>query len=140
VKKAYFGMGCFWSPQHNLESVQGVLDTCVGYAGGEKENPTYESLGDHTETVEVTYDETKTSYTDLLQFFWEEHDPTVPHKRQYRSLILYTNDDEKDEAMRSLGAEAKKYVDPILTDIEPLGTFYPAEEYHQHYIKKRNEA
>jgi peptide-methionine (S)-S-oxide reductase len=139
IKKAYFGMGCFWSPQYNFSSMPGVLDTRVGYAGGKAKNPTYTSLGDHTEIVEVTYDENQLSYDTLLESFWGEYDPTTPHKRQYRSVILYQSPEELRTALRSLEKEQEKYVEPILTDVEPLETFYEAEEYHQHYIKKQSK-
>jgi methionine-S-sulfoxide reductase len=136
MTKAKFGMGCFWGPDDLYSKTKGVKKATVGYAGGKQENPTYERLGDHTETVEVDYDPKKVSYDELLEKFWENHDPTYDTKRQYRSVIFYENEDQKKKAQKSLKKMEKKLGRKILTSIEPAKNFFKAEEYHQDYFKK----
>ncbi len=111
----------------------------VGYAGGTTPNPTYEVLGDYTESVEITFTPSKISYEELLKHFWQQHDATIPQKRQYRSVIFYHDDAQRIAAQQSKEAiEADK--GPVTTSIEYAGTFYPAEEYHQNYLHKKGLA
>jgi peptide-methionine (S)-S-oxide reductase len=110
-----------------------VIRTRVGYAGGTKENPTYRSLGDHSETIQIEYDPTQISYQELLDVFWSTHSPTSrPWSQQYASIVFY-----HDEAQRELALETKVQQEAqrgtIFTQVVPAGTFYPAEDYHQKY-------
>lgn len=148
LSKAYFASGCFWCVEAIFESVDGVEEAISGYAGGTKENPTYEEVGrgltNHTEAVEVYYDPEVVSYASLLKVYYGSHDPTTVNGqhpdfgKQYRSMILYTNEMEKKAAedfKKALEA-AGTYSDPIATEIEPLTKFWAAEEYHQDYEKR----
>ncbi|MFB6191507.1 MAG: peptide-methionine (S)-S-oxide reductase MsrA [Candidatus Nanohaloarchaea archaeon] len=128
LEKAAFGMGCFWGPEALFGSLDGVIRTRVGYAGGEKEDPTYDDLGGHTETVLVEYDPEKIGYEDLLDVFWENHDFRSYRKPQYASKIFYVNAEQKDIA----GAMIQNYPDAE-TEIQPLENFTVAEDYHQKY-------
>lgn len=104
----------------------------MGYAGGSTPDPTYRSLGDHTETIQIDYDPSVLRYEDLLDVFWHEHDPRYGAPRQYRSVIFYENDEERSKAEASkAGIEA--VLGPVTTSIEPLRRFYLAEGYHQKY-------
>jgi peptide-methionine (S)-S-oxide reductase len=110
-----------------------VVRTRVGYAGGTTENPTYHSLGNHTETIQIEYDPTRISHEELLDVFWNSHNPTArPWSRQYASIVFY-----HDEAQRELAVKTKEQQEgkkgAIFTEIVPAGTFYPAEAYHQKY-------
>jgi peptide-methionine (S)-S-oxide reductase len=149
-QKAYFAAGCFWGVEEQFAQIPGVIDTKVGYAGGTKENPTYQDvLGHqtgHAESIEVTFDPTKTSYEKLLEVFWRIHNPTTANRQgpdvgnNYRSAVFYVDDSQKKVAEKSkkvLGL-AKKYDRPIVTEISPLGKFWPAEEYHQKYFLKHS--
>jgi len=133
TKKATFAMGCFWSPEPLYGVAHGVIRTQVGYTGGTLKNPTYHNLGDHTESVEMDYDPVQTSYSNLLKLFWEHHDPTSKHTRQYMSAIFYHSPEDKQEAEDTMKEHQKKTVRPILTEILPAGHFYAAEDYHQKY-------
>jgi peptide-methionine (S)-S-oxide reductase len=110
----------------------------VGYTGGTSANPTYHSLGDHTETVEIDYDPEVVSYANLLKIFWESHDPTRPSwSKQYKSAIFYHDDEQKKLAMESkerFSAEGKR---KVYTEVLPASTFYRAEDYHQKYYLRR---
>ena len=148
LSKAYFASGCFWCVEAIFESVEGVEEAVSGYAGGTKENPTYQEVGggltDHTEAVEVYYDPDVVSYASLLEVYYGSHNPTTVNGqrpdfgKQYRSMILYTNEMEK-EAAQNFKKELEvggTYSEPIATEIEPLTTFWIAEEYHQDYEKR----
>ena len=148
LKKATFGAGCFWGVEKVFAKVPGVVSTRVGYAGGGTKNPGYREVctgrTGHAEAVEVTYDPAKVSYEDLLVTFWEWHDPTTLDRQgpdigsQYRSVI-FTHDQEQEEAARRAKETLEKaHVFPgrIVTEIEPAGEFYTAEEYHQKYLEK----
>jgi len=112
-----------------------VVSTTVGYAGGESRDPDYRHIGDHSETVQVIYDPRQISYAELLEVFWNEHDPHLAtHLRQYRSAIFYSDEEQHREAERSRDALASERGQRIFTAIEPAGTFYPAEDYHQKYL------
>lgn len=146
--KAYFAGGCFWCMEEAFEKVEGVVTVVSGYMGGTVANPTYEEVSagrtGHAESVEVTYDPTKVTYQKLLDTFWHNVDPLTPnaqfcdHGSQYRSAIFYSTEDEKRQAEESKAAieQAKKFPAPIVTQLVPAATFYPAEDYHQDYYKK----
>jgi peptide-methionine (S)-S-oxide reductase len=111
-----------------------VLSTQVGYAGGTSENPTYHAIGDHSETIQITYDPSRISYEELLAVFWEAHNPTAPsYSRQYRSLILPANAAQERAARLSKQREAQRRGSPVYTEIVTEWTFTPAEDYHQKY-------
>lgn len=146
--KAYFAGGCFWCMEEAFEKVDGVLAVVSGYMGGTVANPTYEQVSDgrtgHAESVEVTYDPSKVTYQKLLDVFWRNIDPVTPnaqfcdHGTQYRAAIFYSTDEEKRLAEDSKRAieSLKRFPQPIVTQMAPASTFYPAEEYHQDYYKK----
>lgn len=149
MAKATFAAGCFWGPEQLFRQVEGVTDTRVGYIGGTTENPTYEQVCSggtgHAEAVEIEYDPEKVSYEQLLKLFWDNHDPTTPNRQgpdvgsQYRSAIFYHDEQQREAAeasKRELGG-AGRFSRPIVTEIGPAPTFYPAEEYHQQYLAKR---
>lgn len=148
LSKAYFASGCFWCVEAIFESVEGVGEAVSGYAGGTKENPTYQEVGggltNHTEAVEVYYDPEVVSYATLLKVYYGSHNPTTVNGqhpdfgKQYRSMILYTNEMEK-EAAQNFKKELEAggtYSESIATEIEPLTKFWIAEEYHQDYEKR----
>lgn len=149
TEKATLGCGCFWSPEEVYRHMDGIINTAVGYAGGDMENPTYEDVcyrnTGHAEVVQVEFDPEKLSYAKLLQMFWELHDPTQFNRQgpdvgsQYRSVIFYHDDEQKKIAEQSKQAliDSGKYEKEVLTQIEPLDQFYRAEEYHQKFIAKR---
>ena len=149
-KKATFGAGCFWGVEAAFRQVAGVTATRVGYSGGTLENPTYEDVCSHTtghaEVVEVTYDPEQVSYEDLLQVFWRKHDPTQLNRQgwdigdNYRSVVFFHDDEQRDAAARSKDAEQANWRKPIVTHIEPAQTFYEAEDYHQQYLEKRGRS
>jgi len=151
-KVAYFAAGCFWHVEETFRCVPGVISTRTGYVGGSKENPTYEEVCSgktgHAEAVEVIYDPEKIDYSDLLDVFWKEHDPTTLNRQgpdigsQYRSAIFYADETQREAAETSLKflEGLGKYPSPIVTEIVPLKEFFEAEEYHQKYIVKRGGA
>ncbi|WP_436344238.1 peptide-methionine (S)-S-oxide reductase MsrA [Natronorubrum sp. FCH18a] len=134
TKTATFGMGCFWGPDARFGAMAGVVRTRVGYAGGTTPDPSYYSLGDHTEVVQVEYDPAELEYDDLLEAFWTNHDwgSTAP-KRQYRSVVLAADDDQLAAAERRRGVLEERAGRSVATDIERLETFVRAEDYHQKY-------
>ena len=146
--KATFGAGCFWHVEDLLEKTKGVKSTTVGYTGGQLPNPTYEEVctdrTGHAEAVEVEYDPDEISYEELLDVFWNNHNPTTLNRQgpdmgiQYRSAIFYHSDEQKEIAEKSkqLLDESGKHNDPVVTQIVPAPTFYKSEEYHQKYFKK----
>ncbi|XP_011403212.1 PREDICTED: peptide methionine sulfoxide reductase-like, partial [Amphimedon queenslandica] len=127
----------FWFPEAQFGCAPGVLRTKVGFTGGKKKGPTYYSLGDHTETIEIHYDPDVTSYTDLLKLFWENHDPTRCASRQYMSAIFYHSDEQKTQAEESKEQEQSKRSKKIQTKIAQAETFYNAEDYHQKYLLRQ---
>lgn len=149
TQKATFGAGCFWGVEETFRKLGGVTDTAVGYAGGTMENPTYEDVctdeTGHAEVVQVEFDPAKISYPQLLDVFWDNHDPTTRNRqgpdvgRQYRSVIFYHSPEQKADAEQSKNAREKtgRFKRPIVTEIEPAGKFHRAEEYHQRYLEKR---
>jgi peptide-methionine (S)-S-oxide reductase len=146
---ATFGAGCFWGVEADFRMIKGVTATRVGYAGGTKDNPTYKEVCSdntgHAEVVEVEFDPNEVTYDQLLQVFWDNHNPTTlnsqgpDHGEQYRSVIFYANEMQKQAAIKSKEALAKsgKWKNPIVTYIEPAKKFWAAEEYHQQYLEKR---
>ncbi len=152
TEKATFGAGCFWGVEAAFRQVPGVLETAVGYAGGNFANPTYRDVCSdetgHAEVVEVTYDPSRVSYEDLLNVFWENHDPTQLNRQgpdigtQYRSAIFFHSPAQRDTAVASRDRLEKsgRYRRPIVTEITPAPTFWRAEEYHQQYLEKRGLA
>lgn len=151
LKKAAFAAGCFWGIEEEFRTTEGVIYTAVGYMGGHTQNPTYENVctgqTGHAETVEVTYDPSKISYDQLLNIFWNIHDPTTLNRQgpdigeQYRSAIFYY-DEEQEKAAKASKEELQKsgvFNRDIVTEIVPSSEFrfYRAEDYHQQYLKKR---
>ncbi len=146
--KATFGAGCFWHVEDLLGKTKGVKSTQAGYTGGQLSNPTYEQVctdnTGHAEAVEVEYDPDEISYEQLLDVFWNNHNPTTLNRQgpdmgiQYRSAIFYHDEEQKTTAEKSKQSldVSEKYEDPIVTEIVPATTFYKAEEYHQKYFKK----
>lgn len=139
---ATFAEGCFWHTEIVFQSLEGVRDAVSGYAGGESENPEYENIGHHAESVNVYYDPSKISFETLVKAFFASHDPTQLNRQgndegtQYRSIAFYRNEDEKkiiDAEIRKI-ADSKKYSSKIVTEVKPFTKFYPAEDYHQEYI------
>lgn len=143
-QKAIVAGGCFWGLEDLIRSQPGVVDTEVGYAGGENDNPTYGYHPGHAEAVEITYDPGVTSYKRLLDFFFQIHNPTTLNQQgndigtSYRSAIFYANDEEKRiaEEMIDIVNESARWDDSVVTTLEPLTRFWPAEEYHQDYLQK----
>lgn len=148
LEKATFAGGCFWCMEHPFEKMDGVQSVVSGYAGGHLENPTYEEVSSgssgHFEVVQITFDPQKISYETILNIFWQQIDPTddggsfVDRGSQYGSAIFYDNDIQRRAAEKSREAldQSGIFKDPVVTVIRPLGTFYPAETYHQDYYKK----
>jgi peptide-methionine (S)-S-oxide reductase len=147
TKVAYFGSGCFWCVEAIFETVKGVKEAESGYCGGTTKNPTYEQIctgrTGHAETVKVTYDPNVISYSDLLRVFFNSHDPSTLNQQgpdkgtQYRSVIFYSNESEKELAKNYIkNLLDKKTFKEITTTLEPFSTFYPAEAYHQDFEKR----
>lgn len=149
-KKATFGGGCFWCTEAMLEGIDGILDVVSGYSGGHVKNPTYkhvcEGTTGHAEVVQVSFDPETISYERLLEMFWRSHDPTTLNRQgadvgtQYRSTILWHDEDQKKVAEASMKQAAALFKNPIVTKIEPFEIFYPAEDYHQDYFAKNPNA
>lgn len=149
---ATFGAGCFWGVEAAFQRVPGVIDTAVGYSGGRTENPSYQDVCSdetgHAEVVQVTFDPAKVNYEQLLNVFWQVHDPTQVNRQgpdsgtQYRTAIFFHSLEQEAIAKKSRAAlEASgKFRRPIATEITPAGVFYRAEEYHQKYLQKRGAA
>jgi len=119
--------------------MDGVIRTRVGYSGGQKKDPTYRSIGDHSETIEIDYDPARISYKDLLFVFWQSHDPTYKSwSRQYMSAIFYQNDEQRRQALETKAFEESQRNRKIHTEIVAYGKFYLAEDYHQKYELRRH--
>jgi peptide-methionine (S)-S-oxide reductase len=144
IKKAVVAGGCFWGMQELMRQQPGVVETRVGYTGGSVVNPNYKNHTGHAEAVEISYDTEKTSYKNILDFFFQIHNPTTLNQQgndigtSYRSAIFYANESEKKEAVNfiSLVNKSQRWSNPVVTTLEPLDVFYPAEEYHQDYLQK----
>jgi peptide-methionine (S)-S-oxide reductase len=141
TQTATIGGGCFWCAEAVFQRIPGVKSVTSGFAGGTTPNPTYEQVctgtTGHAEVVQIVFDPAILSYEKLLEIFWEAHDPTTLNQQgndvgeQYRSIILYSNQEQKAAAEKSKAEAAKHFKDPIVTQIVPLTKFYSAEEYHQ---------
>ncbi len=148
--KATFGAGCFWGVEAAFRRLDGVSSTAVGYAGGFKEQPTYQEVCSHdtghAEVVEVAYDPDKVPYEQLLAVFWAEHDPTQLNRQgpdvgeQYRSVIFVHDAEQRAAAEASRARVQERLSRPVVTQIEDAPTFWPAEDYHQRYLEKRGLA
>jgi peptide-methionine (S)-S-oxide reductase len=150
--KATFGAGCFWGVEAQFRQIKGVTSTAVGYTGGTLDKPSYEDVCSgrtgHAEAVEVDYDPERVSYEDLLEVFWNNHDPTTLNRQgpdvgaQYRSAIFFHSPEQEAAARASkeeLG-QSGRFRSAIVTQIVPAKTFWRAEEYHQQYLEKRGLA
>jgi peptide-methionine (S)-S-oxide reductase len=139
---ATFAEGCFWHTEIVFQSLEGVRDAVSGYAGGNSDNPDYENVGHHAESVNVYYDPSKISFQTLVKAFFASHDPTQVDGQgndlgsQYRSIAFYRNNAEKsiiEQEMKRV-ADSKQYSSKIVTEVKPFTAFYPAEDYHQEYV------
>lgn len=138
--------GCFWGVEEYMSRIEGIVDTKVGYANGNKANPTYPEVKTgttgHAEACYIKYDENIISLEVLLNRFWKIIDPTILNRQggdighQYRTGIYYIDEEDIPTILKTLEEQKKKYAKPIVTEIEPLKCFYDAEEYHQKYLKK----
>ncbi len=156
-KKAYIAGGCFWGMEELFRKQEGVIDSEVGYSGGQNDNPTYERHGrasmdiarhdsaeSHAEAMEITYDPAVTSYLKILDYFFRIHNPTTVNRQgndigsSYRSAIFYQDEEEKQDAekMIKIVNESGLWKDPVVTTLEPFKKFWSAEDYHQDYLQK----
>lgn len=143
---ATFAMGCFWKPEMIFRRIDGVTDTAVGYAGGDVPEPSYQQVcagnTGHAEVVQVHYDPERIGYSELLDVFWANHDPTARDRQgpeaggQYRSAIFTHDDTQLAEAQTSLEKQQNALDKPVVTAIEPLTAFHRAEDHHQRYLEK----
>ena len=148
MKKAMFGAGCFWGVEYNFSKLDGVSEVLSGYSGGKTPEPTYEQVcnnsTEHAEVVLIEFDESVISYEELLNSFWDKHDPTTLNRQgpdvgsQYRSAIFYFDDEQRNLAQKSLDKLQQKLEKKIVTEITEADTFWKAEEYHQKYFEKHN--
>ncbi len=142
TKKAYIAGGCFWGMEELFRVRPGILDTEVGYIGGSNENPTYRNHPGHAEGIELTYDSEKTSFKQILDYFFRIHNPTTIDQQgndrgsSYRSAIFYQNEDEKSIAHEVIAIvdDSNKWEGKVVTTLEPYTTFWPAEPEHQDYL------
>ena len=150
TEKATFAAGCFWGVEAEFRRIPGVTATRVGYTGGRTEDPTYEEVCSHTtghaEAVEVTFDPEQVSYEQLLDVFWNAHDPTQLNRQgwdvgdQYRSAIFFHSPEQEEAALRTKAEVQARTRGQVVTLIEPAPEFYEAEDYHQQYLEKRGQA
>ena len=143
-----FGAGCFWGVEYNFSKLDGVIEVLSGYSGGKTPDPTYEQVcsnsTEHAEVVLIEFDESVISYEELLNSFWEKHDPTTLNRQgldvgsQYRSAIFYFDNEQKKIATESLNKLQQNLDGKIVTEITKADTFWKAEEYHQKYFEKHN--
>lgn len=151
VKEAVFGAGCFWCYEPCFNELKGVIEAIPGYAGGTLKHPTYQQVctgtTGHTEVVHIQFEDSIISYHDLLKVFWKIHDPTQLNRQgndigiQYRSVIFYYDEQQKEIASKLLNEldSSGAWNQPLITAIEPLKNFYPAEDYHKDYVKLHPE-
>ncbi|MES1931392.1 methionine sulfoxide reductase A [Salinisphaera shabanensis T35B1] len=143
-EKAILAGGCFWGMQDLIRRYDGVISTRVGYSGGDVPNATYPNHGDHAEAIEIVFDPETISYRQLLEFFFQIHDPTTKNRqgndvgRSYRSAIYYTNDEQKAVAEDTIADVNASGIWPgkVVTEVEPAGDFWEAEPEHQDYLEK----
>jgi len=150
MEKATFAAGCFWGVEAAFRKIKGVTDAAVGYMGGTLDNPTYEDVctdqTGHAEVLQVEFDPTQVSYEQLLDTFWQIHNPTTLNRQgpdvgtQYRSAIFYHSPEQKEQAIKSKEKAQAKFARPIVTDIVSAQTFWRAEEYHQRYHERHGGA
>jgi peptide-methionine (S)-S-oxide reductase len=150
MAKAIFGAGCFWGVEYLFRQIPGVREAICGYSGGHVDKPTYEQVCSgrtgHAEVVEVDFDPAKVSYEQLLDAFFQGHDPTTLNRQgpdvgtQYRSAIYYVDESQRAAAEQTKAqlSSASTFKRPIVTEITPAGAFWRAEEYHQRYFEKHN--
>jgi len=146
LELASLGGGCFWCLEAVFERFRGVQSVTSGYAGGQSPNPSYKEVCSgrtgHAEVVQIAFDPSAITYAQILEIFWEAHDPTTLNRQgadegtQYRSIILFHNEAQKLIAEKSRRDAATDFKDPIVTELAPLKTFYPAEEYHQDFFRR----
>ena len=148
LEKATFAGGCFWCMEPPFASLKGVISVTVGYTGGHKKNPTYEEVSSgitgHAEAIEILYDSAQVTYSELLDAFWRNIDPTTPAQQfvdvgnQYRTAIFYHNEEQRRLAEESKAKleRSGRFDKTIVTEIKPAATFYKAEDYHQKYYEK----
>lgn len=151
IAQAIFAAGCFWGVQLAFDNTPGVVSTEAGYVGGSVENPSYRQVSTgqtgHAEAVEVSFDTDKISYPELLDIFFKIHNPTTQNRQgpdigtQYRSAIFYLTPKQKQQAEAKIAEleRQKTFPAPVVTEIAPAGTFWPAEEYHQKYLQKQGK-
>jgi peptide-methionine (S)-S-oxide reductase len=143
-ERAVLAGGCFWGMQDLIRRLPGVTGTRVGYTGGDVENATYKNHGTHAEGIEILFDPTQTSYRKLLEFFFQIHDPTTVNRQgndlgmSYRSAIYYVDEDQKAVALDTIADVDASQLWPgkVVTEVEPVGAFWDAEEEHQDYLEK----
>ena len=150
AETAVVGGGCFWCLEAVYQRIEGVTAVESGYAGGQTLNPTYQDIctgqSGHAEVVRISHDPEKISFAGILEWFWRCHDPTTLNRQgadvgtQYRSIILYQDESQKTAAEQSKADAAGQFKDAIVTEIVPLETFYPAEDYHQNYFNENGAA
>jgi len=144
IERAVLAGGCFWGMQDLIRKLNGVISTRVGYTGGDVPNATYRNHGSHAEGIEITFDDEKISYRELLAFFFQIHDPTTVDRQgndrgpSYRSEIFYTNDAQKDIAIKTIEDVNKTglWPGPVVTKISPVSDFWDAEPEHQDYLER----
>jgi len=144
IQKAYLAGGCFWGLEELMRSQPGIISIAAGYTGGENENPTYQNHPGHAEALEIEYDTELTSFWNLLDFFFQIHNPTTLNQQgndkgtSYRSTIFYQNDEELKKAQDFIQIvnDSKRWNSSVVTTLEEFTRFWPAEEYHQDYLQK----
>jgi len=142
IKKAYIAGGCFWGMEDLFRKQKGIIDTEVGYQGGMNDNPTYQDHTNHAESIELTYDSTKTSFREILDYFFRIHNPTTLNRQggdrgtAYRSTIFIQDEHEEQIAkeMIDIVNNSNKWEAPVVTTLEPYSKFWVAEDYHQDYL------
>ena len=148
-EQATFGGGCFWCTEAVFLAVKGVESVESGYSGGKTDNPTYGQVSsgrtDHAEVIQIKYDPSIISYEEILEIFFATHDPTTLNRQgadvgtQYRSIILYHNEAQRQIAQQTIMKLKGEYQNPIVTQVEPYKKFYKAEDYHQNYYERNRE-
>jgi peptide-methionine (S)-S-oxide reductase len=143
-QRAVLAGGCFWGMEDLIRKRRGILSTRVGYTGGDVPNATYRNHGTHAEGIEIIYDDTQISYREILEFFFQIHDPTTPNRQgndrgmSYRSAIYYVDEDQKAVALDTIADVDASGLWPgkVVTEVEPVGDFWEAEPEHQNYLER----
>jgi len=144
TERAILAGGCFWGMQQLVRRLPGVVSTRVGYSGGDVKNATYRNHGTHAEAIEITFDPSQTSFRDLLEFFFQIHDPTTPNRQgndrgtSYRSAIFYTSEEQRRVAEDTIADVEASGLWPgkVVTELSPAGDFWEAEPEHQDYLER----